>query len=257
MSVRFACGFCGFYIDFCSLVTIQVRFGYGFFGFYIGSSGSVGSSGSIGSNGSVGSNGFAVRSVRNRTEPSVPTRFGSVPRFSVRKVPALHTPKFPSPKSTKKGEQSKRAHDSNSRSIDGKNYTGVPIGDKGGFGNDQRNDRLFTNNKIHDALMGIGEYADFALPDREFGLGFKRSYSEDGKLIGFGHSGIGGSTGYCDINNRFALGVTLNKMNMGGVTAKVTQLVCSELNIPLPADFYRYTERLVGNESNIAVPLIN
>ncbi|KAL6549714.1 hypothetical protein OROMI_020202 [Orobanche minor] len=168
-----------------------------------------------------------------------------------------HIPKFPSPKSTKKGKQSKRARDSKSRSIDGKNYTGVPTGDKGGFGNDQRNDKLFTNNKIHDAFMGIGEYANFALSDRELGLGFKRSYSEDGKLIGFGHSGVGGSTGYCDINNRFALGVTLNKMNMGGVTAKVMQLVCSELNIPLPADFYRYTKRLVGNESNMALPLIN
>lgn len=120
---------------------------------------------------------------------------------------------------------------------------------EGGYGTA----KLFLNNKIHDAFLGVGEYENLTLPGGQFGLGFKRSYSEDGNLIGFGHSGMGGSTGYCDINHRFAIAVTLNKMNFGGVTAKVMQLVCSELNIPLPDGF---TER-IGDDSNVARPVIN
>ncbi|KAK6158642.1 hypothetical protein DH2020_005956 [Rehmannia glutinosa] len=172
-----------------------------------------------------------------------------------------HIPKFSSPKSTKKQKKSKNAARNTESLVDGKNYTRVPSEDnavaKGGFGNGQSNAKLFTNGKIHDAFMGIGEYENLTLPGGGFGLGFKRSYSENGELIGFGHSGMGGSTGYCDINHRFAIAVTLNKMNMGGVTAKIMQLVCSELNIPLPADFYRFTERLTDNESNVGMPLIN
>ncbi|KAL0330945.1 UNVERIFIED_CONTAM: hypothetical protein Sangu_1640000 [Sesamum angustifolium] len=126
-----------------------------------------------------------------------------------------------------------------------------------GFGNDRKTVKLFSNSKIHDAFTGVGEYENLTLPGGQFGLGFKRSYSEDGNLVGFGHSGMGGSTGYCDINHRFSIAVTLNKMNFGGVTAKVIQLVCSELNIPLPADLYRFTERINDNESNVVGPLIN
>ncbi|KAL8521597.1 hypothetical protein ACS0TY_011934 [Phlomoides rotata] len=164
-----------------------------------------------------------------------------------------HIPKFSSPKTSKKRKSSNKA-----------NYTRVPSDDtnlssttsvaNGGPTNDEK---LFTNSRIHDAFMGAGEYENLTLQGGQFGLGFKRSCSEDGKLIGFGHSGMGGSTGYCDINNRFSIAVTLNKLNFGGVTAKIMQLVCSELNIPLPADFYRFGERITGDESNIAVPLIN
>ncbi|KAL3613836.1 hypothetical protein CASFOL_041910 [Castilleja foliolosa] len=166
-----------------------------------------------------------------------------------------HIPKFTPPKSTKKQKKSRNSN----RSIDSKKkYIEVPTDDiKVEICNDRTNAKLFVNDKIHDEFMGIGEYENLALPGLEFGLGFKRSYSEDGKLIGFGHSGMGGSTGYCDVNNRFAIAVTLNKMNLGGVTAKVMQLVCSELNIPLPAGFYRFNERLTGDESNISMPLIN
>ncbi|KAH6783584.1 ABC1 family protein [Perilla frutescens var. hirtella] len=185
-----------------------------------------------------------------------------------------HIPKFAPPKPTKKRKGSKHKRDTDNsndgnsplRKASGTNYTKVPNGDMNsstssaargdyGIGNDRSTAKLFTNSAIHDAFLGAGEYENLTLPGGQFGLGFKRSYSEDGKLIGFGHSGMGGSTGYCDIDSRFSIGITLNKMNMGGVTAKVMQLVCSELNIPLPADFYRFTERL-DNESNIA-PLIN
>ncbi|KAG8375303.1 hypothetical protein BUALT_Bualt10G0086300 [Buddleja alternifolia] len=169
-----------------------------------------------------------------------------------------HIPKFPSLKPSKNRKEPNNAHKTD------KNYTRVPTDDSSlnsvansGFGKKQENVKLFSNSKIHEAFMGVGEYENLTLPGGQFGLGFKRSYSEDGELIGFGHSGMGGSTGYCDINNRFAIAVTLNKMNMGGVTAKVMQLVCSELGIPLPADFYRFTERINDNGSNIDIPLIN
>ncbi|XP_011082268.1 uncharacterized protein LOC105165093 [Sesamum indicum] len=185
-----------------------------------------------------------------------------------------HIPEFSSQKPTKKRKGSKHAHNTDSskstnlsREDSGKTYTEIPTDDSNcngtisvaidGFGNDRKTVKLFSNSKIHDAFMGVGEYENLTLPGGQFGLGFKRSYSEDGNLVGFGHSGMGGSTGYCDINHRFAIAVTLNKMNFGGVTAKVIQLVCSELNIPLPADFYRFTERINDNESNIVGPLIN
>lgn len=166
-----------------------------------------------------------------------------------------HIPKFSPPKTSKKQKKPKASDN---------NYTRVPSDDSNFSSNTSlanggatTNEKLFTNSRIHDAFMGAGDYENLILQGGQFGLGFKRSCSEDGKLIGFGHSGMGGSTGYCDISNRFSIAVTLNKMNFGGVTAKVMQLVCSELNIPLPADFYRFGERISGDDSNIAVPLIN
>ncbi|RXH91884.1 hypothetical protein DVH24_020907 [Malus domestica] len=102
--------------------------------------------------------------------------------------------------------------------------------------------KIFNNPRIHDAFMGVGEYSNLAKPDGSFGLGFKRYYSKDRSLIGFGHSGMGGSTGFCDIKNRFSIAVTLNKMSFGLETAKIIQLVCSELNIPVPEDYLRYAE---------------
>ncbi|CAN6912225.1 unnamed protein product [Brassica oleracea] len=105
--------------------------------------------------------------------------------------------------------------------------------------NDHQDDihNMFSNPSIHDAFMGTGDYSGLVLPDGKFGLGFKRVTSEDGSLVGFGHSGLGGSTGFCDIKNRFSIAITLNRMSMGGVTANIVRLVCSELNIPMPKDF--------------------
>ncbi|KAK6237140.1 hypothetical protein SCA6_012477 [Theobroma cacao] len=116
-----------------------------------------------------------------------------------------------------------------------------------------KTDKIFSNPRIHDAFMGVGEYGNLALPDGIFGLGFRRLKSKDGSLIGFGHSGMGGSTGFCDIKNRFAIAVTLNKMSFGGVTAKIIELVCSELNIPLPEEFSGSS----GRDLNTFSPLIN
>ena len=97
--------------------------------------------------------------------------------------------------------------------------------------------KVYKNPRIIDEFLGTGEYENLALPGGSFGLGFKRFSSKDGSSIAFGHSGMGGSTGFCDVTNNFSVAVTLNKMSFGGVTGKIVQLVCSELNIPVPDDF--------------------
>ncbi|WRX32028.1 Beta-lactamase-related - like 2 [Theobroma cacao] len=118
-------------------------------------------------------------------------------------------------------------------------------------GPQNENSKIFSNARIHDAFLGVGEYGNLALPspDGIFGLGFRRLKSKDGSFTGFGHSGMGGSAGFCDIKNRFAIAVTLNKMSFGGVTAKIIELVCSELNLPLPEEF--------SGSSDAYRPLIN
>ncbi|KAI4376225.1 hypothetical protein MLD38_014011 [Melastoma candidum] len=113
--------------------------------------------------------------------------------------------------------------------------------------------RLFNDDSIHDVFLGAGQYASMAIPEGIFGLGFKRSRSMDGSFIGFGHSGMGGSTGFVDIKNRFAMAVTLNKMSMGTVTRNIIQLVCSELGIPVSME---HMTEAVG-ESSIERPMIN
>ncbi|XP_045811188.1 uncharacterized protein LOC123905566 isoform X2 [Trifolium pratense] len=115
--------------------------------------------------------------------------------------------------------------------------------------------KVYRNPRIVDEFLGTGEYENLTLPGGGFGLGFKRFSSKDGLTIAFGHSGMGGSTGFCDVTNRFSIAVTLNKMSFGGVTGKIVQLVCSELNIPVPDDFLRYAVQQQGDA--IQRPMIN
>ncbi|XP_078175419.1 ABC1 family protein isoform X2 [Carex rostrata] len=101
----------------------------------------------------------------------------------------------------------------------------------------QKVTRIFENQKIHDAIMGMGDFSVLTYPDGKFGLGFRRYRNPDGKLTSFGHSGLGGSTGFCDVENNFSMAVTVNKMSLGGVTRSVVQMVCADLGIPLPDEF--------------------
>ena len=119
--------------------------------------------------------------------------------------------------------------------------------------------KVFGNPRIVDECMGTGGYENLTLPGGGFGLGFKSFSSKDGSSIAFGHSGMGGSTGFCDVTNRFAIAVTLNKMSFGGVTGKIVQLVCSELNIPVPDDFMRFAvdQRGPDEQLNMGRPIIN
>lgn len=116
--------------------------------------------------------------------------------------------------------------------------------------------KMYKDPRILDAFLGKGEFEKFTIPNGKFGLGFSRLRSEEGSFIGFGHSGMGGSTGFCNIDHRFAMSVTLNKMSLGGVTASIIQLVCSELNIPLPAEFSS-PGISNGQSSRVETPLIN
>ncbi|OVA01405.1 Beta-lactamase-related [Macleaya cordata] len=92
---------------------------------------------------------------------------------------------------------------------------------------------------------------------KEFGLGFRRFSLKDGSVTSFGHSGIGGSTGFCDIKHNFAIAVTLNKMALGAVTANIIELVCSELNVPLPEEFSKFGERGPDMQLNLVKQVIN
>ncbi|GAV63660.1 Beta-lactamase domain-containing protein/ABC1 domain-containing protein/WaaY domain-containing protein [Cephalotus follicularis] len=117
--------------------------------------------------------------------------------------------------------------------------------------------KSFSNPRIHEAFMGLGEYGSLVKPNGRFGLGFRIFKSNDGSIIGFGHSGMGGSTGFCDIKNRIAIAVTVNKMSIGSVTGKIVHFICSELNIPSPEDYSRFSEEGPNVEINLERPLIN
>lgn len=107
---------------------------------------------------------------------------------------------------------------------------------------------IFSNENIHDAFLGLGAYSELIHTDKKFGLGFRRLPtqpslgSQTGKMA-FGHSGIGGSTGFCDPNHNFSIAITVNQMSFGGVTRKIIQLVCSELNLPVPEEFLETGEK--------------
>jgi len=98
---------------------------------------------------------------------------------------------------------------------------------------------IFSNRRIHDAFLAAGEYSKLAYTDEKFGLGFRRVTAGDGnsgeEVIGFGHSGVGGSTGFCYPAHNFAIAITLNKLSQGGVTAQIVRLVTHEMGLPCPA----------------------
>lgn len=150
-------------------------------------------------------------------------------------------------------------HDSGSSSENTVSNNGHRVGStENGDDSPKSDTRIFSNPRIHDAFLGVGEYENYGFPSGKFGLGFKSCSSKDGTLLGFGHSGMGGSTGYCDINNKFAIAVTLNKMSLGGVTGKIIQFICSELNLPVPEDYSRFSgSEKPEEQSNVWRPLIN
>ncbi|KAH7524234.1 hypothetical protein FEM48_Zijuj06G0097600 [Ziziphus jujuba var. spinosa] len=136
-----------------------------------------------------------------------------------------YIPKFSSQNSPKKQQDSKQ----NQEDVESGNHSGGNTsGDS--FTKLIENDmnpssnyggKIFRNSRIHDAFLGVGVYEDLAKPHGRFGLGFGRCISKEGSFIGFGHPGMGGSTGYCDIQDRFAISVTLNKLSSGALTASI------------------------------------
>ncbi|CAI9284946.1 unnamed protein product [Lactuca saligna] len=168
------------------------------------------------------------------------------PRHSSTSLPPLgshpHRPTFPSKKT------SKNQKDSNSTTQPDL-YIRIPETDET---SDEIDNKMFSNSKskIHDAFLGSGDYKDLIVPNGKFGLGFRRVKTTEGLVIGFGHAGLGGSTGYCDVNNRFSIAVTLNMLSFGALTAEIIRFVCSELDLPVPEDYS-------GSREFIDKPVIN
>ncbi|GJM97534.1 hypothetical protein PR202_ga14466 [Eleusine coracana subsp. coracana] len=157
----------------------------------------------------------------------------------------MHTPKFPTtpPKkkkcTAKKGGRSTQGVQDASRS-DKKGYSQLrtsDVDDEAASAGAGSVNRLFSNDKILDAFMGAGEYESMIHPNGKFGLGFRRYNNSSGKLKCFGHSGMGGSTGYCDVEHNFAIAVMVNKMSLGSVTRGIVRFVCEELGLPVPDEF--------------------
>ncbi|XP_006656445.1 uncharacterized protein LOC102706948 [Oryza brachyantha] len=165
----------------------------------------------------------------------------------------VHTPKFPtmqSKKKKKKGASKKcssdseqNGHDASLTDKDGYTQLRTSDGDEGSMASAMSGSgsRMFSDGaKMLDAFMGVGDFSGMIHPNGKFGLGFRR-YGDGGKAKAtsstFGHSGMGGSTGFCDVEHGLAMAVTVNKMSLGGVTRRVVRLVCEELGVPVPDEF--------------------
>ncbi|KAI3505554.1 hypothetical protein L1887_27686 [Cichorium endivia] len=101
-------------------------------------------------------------------------------------VPSQHSSSFPP-----LGSHHHRPKSSNPKSDP--DITSLETGDT----IEEPDTKIFHNPKstIHEAFLGTGDYKDLVLPDGKFGLGFRRIKTTEGSVIGFGHAGLGGSTG--------------------------------------------------------------
>lgn len=174
----------------------------------------------------------------------------------------VHTPKLPTaPLKKKKGTGKKKCDSSAGNPQDASNS------DKNGYSQLRTSDaaedeaqgagsasRIFSSDKILDAFMGIGEYQSMIHPDGKFGLGFRRYNNSSGKLSCFGHSGMGGSTGFCDVENDFAIAVMVNKMSLGSVTRSIVRFVCEELGLPVPDEYSATGEKGPDMVLNLTPP---
>ncbi|KAG0515989.1 hypothetical protein BDA96_10G324900 [Sorghum bicolor] len=178
----------------------------------------------------------------------------------------VHTPKFPTAPLKKKKCTGKKKGGSGSTG----NFQDVSGADKNGYSQLRTSDadsevaaaalgsggsRMFSSDKILDAFMGVGEYEGMVQQDGKFGLGFRRYYdASSGKLRCFGHSGMGGSTGFCDVENNFAIAVMVNKLALGSVTRGVIRLVLEELGLPVPDEYSATGEKGPDMVLNLTPP---
>ncbi|XP_066369379.1 uncharacterized protein [Miscanthus floridulus] len=178
----------------------------------------------------------------------------------------VHTPKFPTaPLKKKKGTGKKGGSGSTG------NLQDVSSTDKNGYSQLCTSDadseaaavvlgsggssRMFSSDKILDAFMGVGEYEGMAQQDGKFGLGFRRyDNASSGKMRYFGHSGMGGSTGFCDVENNFAIAVMVNMLSLGSVTRGVIRLVLEELGLPVPDEYSATGEKGPDMVLNLTPP---
>ncbi|KAI4970845.1 hypothetical protein ZWY2020_001759 [Hordeum vulgare] len=170
----------------------------------------------------------------------------------------VHTPAFPTAATSKKKKKGSSKKGSGSslekgeyvqlRTSDADSEASAATGGAGG--------RMFSNSDsgIMDAFMGVGEYSGMIHPNGKFGLGFRRYGKSGCAPTGFGHSGMGGSNGFCDPEHGFAIAVTVNKMALGSVTRRVVRLVCEELGVPVPDEFSVAGEKGPDMVLNLAPP---
>ncbi|KAL8264065.1 hypothetical protein R6Q59_022195 [Mikania micrantha] len=162
------------------------------------------------------------------------------PRHSSSSLPPLGShpqrPTFPSKKTSSSRKDRRKTDSSGPTTPNSDLYIRIPESEDT---IDEVETKIFDapKEKLHDAFLGIGDYKDLTFKNGRFGLGFKLVRTTDGSVIGFGGSGLGGSTAYCDINNRFAIGVTLNKLSFGALTGEIIRFICSELDLPVPEDY--------------------
>jgi aarF domain-containing kinase len=168
----------------------------------------------------------------------------------------VHIPTLPTaaPKKKKKGSAKKggstpdKGEYAQLRTSDADSEASAAAGSTGGT--------MFTNSNgsILDAFMGVGEYSGMIHPNGKFGLGFRRYGKAGSAPTGFGHSGMGGSNGFCDPEHAFAIVVTVNRMSLGSVTRRVVRFVCEELGVPVPDEFSVDGEKGPDMVLNLATP---
>jgi aarF domain-containing kinase len=166
-------------------------------------------------------------------------------------IPALATavPKKKKKKSSAKkgGSLPENGEYAQLRTSDANSEASAPAGSTGGT--------MFSNSSsILDAFMGVGEYSGMIHPNGKFGLGFRRYGKAGSAPTGFGHSGMGGSNGFCDPEHAFAIVVTVNRMSLGSVTRRVVRFVCEELGVPVPDEFSVAGEKGPDMVLNLATP---
>ncbi|CAA7409309.1 unnamed protein product [Spirodela intermedia] len=183
------------------------------------------------------------------------------PPHSASSLPLLgshpHLPTFPSEKKPKKKRHSdsskgKEPAEQNGASSNGHHRSSAVNGSD--LPEEEGSRKMFCNPKILDAFQGVGDYSYLTLAGGKFGLGFGRFEAAGSEEeAAFGHSGMGGSTGFCDVAHDFAIAVTVNKMSLGGVTRSIVRLVCSELGVPIPQEFAAVGDRRPDMQLNLSL----
>ncbi|KAM3193008.1 hypothetical protein ACQJBY_069905 [Aegilops geniculata] len=173
----------------------------------------------------------------------------------------VHTPAFPTAATSKKKKRGSAKKSSGSASsMEKVEYAQLRTSDADSevsvAASGSTGGRLFSNSDsgIMDAFMGVGEYSSMIHPNGKFGLGFRRYGRSGAPPTGFGHSGMGGSNGFCDPEHGFAIAVTVNKMALGSVTRRVVRFVCEELGVPVPDEFSVAGEKGPDMVLNLAPP---
>ncbi|CAA6672157.1 unnamed protein product [Spirodela intermedia] len=197
--------------------------------------------------------GALLRRARRRRHGSA-AAFGELSAAPREPPPPPHLPSEKKPKKKRHSDSSKGKEpaEQNGASSNGHHRSAAVNGSD--LPEEEGSRKMFCNPKILDAFQGVGDYSYLTLAGGKFGLGFGRFEAAGSEEeAAFGHSGMGGSTGFCDVAHDFAIAVTVNKMSLGGVTRSIVQLVCSELGVPIPQEFAAVGDRRPDMQLNLSL----